>query len=338
MTYPLETRKRFNALVAQGKSINEISNELVDVKRDALNRWSRELKVRGTMHPLKPSGRPIKHSEREKRLLFRRVSLEPSLSIAQLTERAGMDACHKTVVKILKERQILSIVAAKRPSLTHAHAINRLRFANNHLNKSVRDWKRWTFSDECSVHLDCAEGNRRFIIKRSDRFKPDFVVGKKQQGGGKLMIWSFISPDGVGPLLFIEGGINARLYTQLLQRYVLPHVLEHLDENGEGQIYMDDGASSHDAEEVIEFCAEKGIQRPYWPANSPDINPIEHIWGWIKNKLTAMAAKPRNIAQLKEILTEIWYNIPQQSILKLYEGMPKRIETVRAVNGWNTNY
>ena len=89
---------------------------------------------------------------------------------------------------------------------------------------------------------------------------------------------------------------------------------------------------------MIEFCAAKGIQRPYWPPRSPDMNPIEYVWGWVKDKLFKLRAKPRNLPALKEILTKIWYEIPQDNIRNLYRGMPNRIQSLLAANGQNTKH
>ena len=257
--------------------------------------------------------------------------------VAEIKEACGVDAHHKTIVKILKKQNILSIMAAKRPSLTATQAANRLRFVRSKENFAFDDWKTWTFSDESMIELDCAEGVQRFLITPQQRYMPEFVIGKKQQGGGKVMIWSYISYDGLGPLIFIEGGIDAKVYIDILKTYVLPHCLTCLAENGAVQTYMDDGASSHDSELVIDFCSRKGIQRPYWPSSSPDLNPIEHVWGWIKHKLTRLKAKPKNLTELKSILVRFWEEIKLESIQKLFVGMPKRIKAVKDANGWNTN-
>jgi hypothetical protein len=108
------------------------------------------------------------------------------------------------------------------------------------------------------------------------------VTGKAQQGGGKLMVWSHISWDGLGPLIFIMGGIriDSNLYKQILTQTVMPHLLDRLDETGVAQRYQDDGASCHDSDDVIEFCAAKGIDRPFWAPRSPDMNPLDYVRGW----------------------------------------------------------
>ena len=167
---------------------------------------------------------------------------------------------------------------------------------------------------------------------------PRNVLGKKQQGGGKLMIWSHISWDGLGPLLFIEGGIDANLYMQILNQTVLPHLLERFDETGVQQRFQDDGASCHEAIDVIDFCAQKGIHRPFWPPCSPDMNPIEYVWGWVNAKLTRLPHKPQTIEELKAKLIDLWAEITIDQVRTLYRGMPGRLESLRKARGWNTHH
>lgn len=338
MTYPSEFRHQFNSLVAQGKSIEEINVILMDVPKHTLNRWLRELKARGTMTPKKQTGRPHKFDNDDIRRLLQLARRHPEYTIDELGYVAGWDASHKTLAKYLKKQGYISIVAIKKPALNPLKARNRLQFATLHLNKTLNDWKHWIFSDESSVHLDCSEGVKRFIIQRHQRLDPQFVQGKRVHGGGKLMIWGCITWQGVGPLLFLEGGIDANVYMQILQRSVLPLILQNLEHDGPGIQYCDDGASCHDAQEVIDYCDRVGIQRPNWPASSPDINPIEHVWGWIKNKLTQDPVAPRNIEELKEKISAIWYGISQDRIQALFQSMPKRIQELYHRQGWNTSY
>ena len=147
------------------------------------------------------------------------------------------------------------------------------------------------------------------------------------------MVWCFISWNGVGPLVFVEGGIDSNLYIENLKNYVLPHVLEELDENGRVQWYVDDGVTCHDSQEVIDYCDSKGIQRPYWPPTSPDMNPIEHVWGWMKNQLTYLTVAPRDIEDLKRIIADIWYGFDTQKIRELFKSMPNWIRALHRANG-----
>ncbi len=63
-----------------------------------------------------------------------------------------------------------------------------------------------------------------------------------------------------------------------------------------------------------------------WPSQSPDLNPIEHLWDYIKRQVQKF--NPKSIPDLKEKLTEIWQNIPIEYCQKLIDKMPRKIEAV----------
>ena len=144
--------------------------------------------------------------------LRRVVTRNPEFNIAQAAEAAGSDACHQTIVKALKKFGVKSVISAKLPLLTELHIQKRLSFCDAHHDKSLNAWKSWTFSDECSVEPDCAEGVKRYLIRPERRYELDFVTKERQSGGGKLMIWSRISYNCIGPLIFIEKGIDSARY------------------------------------------------------------------------------------------------------------------------------
>lgn len=339
MVHSTETKQAFISMMLQGFTINQAKESLgVPVDLATLYRWKKLSLTQGHLTPKKASGRPEKATPRGKRAVINTAKSNPSFSFARVANESNAGVGRDTVRKILKSVDISSFIALKKPKLTAEHARNRLDFAQRHANLTLNDWTNWAFSDESMIELDCAEGTKRFLITPSQRLEPQFVHGKKQQGGGKLMIWSYIDYDGVGQLLFIEGGLDAQLYIEILKKTVYPYLIERLDQNGLPTTWMDDGATCHDADVVIQFCAEKGIQRPKWPSCSPDLNPIEWVWGWIKHKLSQLKQYPRNIAQLKLEITKIWNEIDPESIKKLYKGMNKRIQAVIAANGWNTIY
>ena len=337
MTWNQETRNQVEILWAQRRTFDEINVLLPHVPKKTIYRWVSQLKQKGNLNPFKGAKKPPKYNERDKRALKVAASRNPEESIAGIARIADFDGCHQTTVKYLKTFGFKSIVRAKVPKLKPHQVQARLRFVDLHLHQDLEYWKSWTFSDESSFHLDCSKGVKRIVIRKNERYLPNNVQGKSQAGGGKLMIWSHISWDGIGPLLFIYGGIDANLYMQILNETVLPHLLERLGDTGARQRYQDDGASCHDAQAVIDFCAEKGIDRPFWPPNSPDMNPIEYVWGWVNNKLAAMADQPQTLQELEEVLTKFWDEISLESVRNLYRGMPHRIEALRKARGWNTS-
>ena len=75
-----------------------------------------------------------------------------------------------------------------------------------------------------------------------------------------------------------------------------------------------------------------------WPAYSPDLNPIEHVWAEVKRKLNQYATPPSGVIELYERVDEIMKDFDKEYIIKLYKSMPSRMEAVIKAKGWWTKY
>ena len=75
-----------------------------------------------------------------------------------------------------------------------------------------------------------------------------------------------------------------------------------------------------------------------WPPNSPDLNPIEHLWDVLKKQVRSMEAPPRNLQDLKDLLLTSWCQRPQDTFRGLVESTPRRVRAVLAARGGRTQY
>ena len=73
-----------------------------------------------------------------------------------------------------------------------------------------------------------------------------------------------------------------------------------------------------------------------WPSQSPDINPIEHLWDILERRLRQHFPSPSNRCELTEFLVEEWCNIPPVEFQMLVESMPQRIHAVLAARSGRT--
>jgi len=73
-----------------------------------------------------------------------------------------------------------------------------------------------------------------------------------------------------------------------------------------------------------------------WPAQSPDLNPIENLWNVIKRKMESH--KSSNKAELLEFLHQEWHKVTQHTCERLVESMPRRMKAVIEIQGYSTNY
>lgn len=101
---------------------------------------------------------------------------------------------------------------------------------------------------------------------------------------------------------------------------------------------MQDNARPHTARIVGEYYINAGVDVMRWPARSPDLNPIEHLWDIMGRRARALNPAPETLEGLAEALREIWNAIDQEQIRRLIQSMPRRCAEVLRVRGGNTRY
>lgn len=75
-----------------------------------------------------------------------------------------------------------------------------------------------------------------------------------------------------------------------------------------------------------------------WPAQSPDLNPIENLWAILKRRLAVHERAPKNMDELWHRVHDEWNNISKENIQNLVESMPNRIKSVKKNKGLWTKY
>ncbi len=90
-----------------------------------------------------------------------------------------------------------------------------------------------------------------------------------------VMIWAAMSSAGVGPLCFLKSTINAAIYQEILEHFMLPST-DKLYGDAD-LIFQQDLAPAHTAKGTKSWFNDHGVTVLDWPANSPDLNPIEYL-------------------------------------------------------------
>ena len=118
------------------------------------------------------------------------------------------------------------------------------------------------------------------------------------------MVWGGVSQHHRTELVVIAGNLNAVCYREDL---LLPHVVPFLQAHPDMPL-QHDNATSHPARSVCDFLQDRNVSVLPWPAKSPDLNPIEHVW----DLLGLGPFPPRNVRELAGALVEEWGNISQK--------------------------
>lgn len=222
---------------------------------------------------------------------------------------------------------------AKKPLISKKNAKIRLQFAQEHLNWTVADWKKVLWSDESKFNLFNDDGKGYIRRPKNERYNPKYVTSTVKFGGGNIMIWGCFSWHGLGPLYRIVGKMDQIQYREILENNMLPYAVENLPPNW---LFQHDNDPKHTARTVKQWLADRNVTVLVWPAQFPDLNPIENLWGEIQKLLTGK--RYQNDDQLFEAIQNIWNNLDQHLIENLIKSMPRRCQAVIKANGYATKY
>jgi hypothetical protein len=150
---------------------------------------------------------------------------------------------------------------------------------------------------------------------------------------GSIMVWSGISTDARTELVMVNG--KAMAANRYIRDILEPHVVPFASFIGNDSILMHDNARPHIAQIVNEYLDTVEIHHMIWPARSPDLNPIEHVWDMVGRRVKVRTPAPGNLRRLSAAVIQEWQEIDQAVIQDLFEGMPRRMEAVIQATGGN---
>ena len=148
------------------------------------------------------------------------------------------------------------------------------------------------------------------------------------------MFWGSIGWNGQGVLRLVTETISGKTYAQLLCD-VIPATLERL--NMHSAILIEVHATSHDTRLVINTKSSLNLRiLEDYPSNSPDLNPVEHVWAYWKKRVHQRL--PCNLEELEIYALEEWENIPLEFIHSCILSMPNRLAEIIKSHGGYTKY
>src|SRR5262249_34894918 len=158
------------------------------------------------------------------------------------------------------------------------------------------------------------------------KYNVDCLVPTVKSNSIGVMVWGCFRGGEVGPLVVVDGIINSERYIKILEDNLIPWLPDFLDEDD--VYFQDDNAPIHRAGIVQAWKKSNGLSNLPWPAQSPDLNPIEHLWDELERRVRKRPHSMSNVQCLKEALVEEWRKIPSSVCNKLVESMVNRVKAV----------
>ncbi|GFV06195.1 transposable element Tcb2 transposase [Trichonephila clavipes] len=172
--------------------------------------------------------------------------------------------------------------------------------------------------------------------ERESRNHPSNIIERDRYEGRGVLVWGGIMlGSGTDLHIFDAGSVNG---TRYCNEILLPYVRLFRGAMGLQFLLMDDNAPCHPKLAAEQLLESEDIERLDWPARSPDLNPIEHVWEFLGRRLAARTLPPVTIRELRLALQDEWAAMPQQLIDTLILSMGRRCETCLAVRGDHIPY
>jgi transposase len=333
-------RARVCCLVEEGYSIYEIA-EREDIHPSTVSRISKRYAGSNDYTDKPRSGRPRAFDKREERKIMRALSsgaCQTAVDIAaSLRFNDGIDVSPQTIRRVLKRNGLDARIKRKKPLLKKTHRKRRLEFAKKYAKWTVEDWGKVIWSDESKFMIHGSDGRKYCWRRPGESLKDEHVVTTVKFGGGSIMVWGCITSQGVGDIHRIATNLTGELYRGILGTNLM-NSLSTYNLGVQDIVFQHDNDPKHTANLTKQWLANQGIDVLSWPAQSPDLNPIEHIWDEVDRRLRRLPGPIRGQEDLWSRIQSVWRGIEVHVCHKLIATMPERIRDVIKAKGGYTRW
>jgi transposase len=212
-----------------------------------------------------------------------------------------------------------------------------LEFAKKYKLWGLNEWQRVIWSDETKICMFGSEGRKFYWARRGDPLQDHHIHPTVKFGGGAIFLWGCMTWNGIGYMAKIDSGLDGKLYREILAGELVDTLRWYRQEK-QNVVFQQDNDPKHTAKETKKWLDNSGLNILNWPSQSPDLNPIEHLWVELKKRVKNRSTQPKNMDELWDAVQDEWEKIPPDFCQKLISTMPQRVADVIKVSGGHTRW
>jgi transposase len=325
-------RCRVRTLWEKGEKAAEIQRD-TGLQYKFVLRWVHRFEAGGPLEDLPRSGAPVTLTKGVKGRIARMMRGKKKKSVRVVSAalaRHGITASREAVRLAAREQNLAPRHAVRKPLQPRGNRLKRRKFAK--LMRDV-DWTICWFGDE-KIFQCYAKGNSKNDVIWYD-LDATPVPEPTVKHGAKVNAYAAFSATGKTAIHLFTENMTAPIYRDILRDVLLPATA-----GLPRWVYLQDSSSTHTARATqawLGLHVPEFIAPSVWPANSPDLNPIENAWAVVGARVAAR--QPTNLRTLKAAVTQAWEEAMTDAFrLALVESMPRRLTAVHAANGGPTRY
>ena len=282
-------------------------------------------------------GTKAKVSPKSLLVLKRDLDLTPCLSARKIKENNPLlfgECSVRTVQRrVHQDLGYRKIKAKRKPLLTKKHIKDRLEFIRNHSEWGEEEWRSVLWSDEATFYV--SDGSGKYVWRKpgSDPYQ-EKMIAKTVKFPAYIMVWGCFGYGGVGELVVLPRNTTVRKesYINLLNENLEASLLKT-----NTSVFQQDGAPAHTAKMVTKWLNQNRVNFiKKWPGNSPDLSPIENIWGIMKRRL-----QDKDTSNLEKLTAEVrsaWESISDDICHRLADSLPSRLKECKKKKGVLPNF
>ncbi|KAK4684797.1 hypothetical protein P7C73_g5369, partial [Tremellales sp. Uapishka_1] len=282
-----------------------------------------------------------------RRTLTKNRRLSPRY-ILPLLKEIDIHISLSTLQRVMTRCGLARRIARVKPFLNPRTRRLRFAYAFSHRNDGPMDWRRTIFTDEAAIRMN---GTIRTWVTRRDKeaYLEECMVPKLLSAKTTVMVWGAIWHGGRSELVRFDTsqsgskrkGVTASIYRDQITKDALKRCWTRVNTNWRaygGARIVEDNASIHTAALNRSAGAKQKFIYLKHPPSSPDLNPIENCWAYLKRQLASLPNRPTTPDAMFEAARTLWKEVPQQVIDRTVDSMERRLAAVRKLRGFVTKY